>query len=248
MPLIGSAVVVGALVVLVLGIALVAGAILMLRTRDGTIVLKNVPPDAMVTVDGDRVSVELTGDGKTMAIRAVPGKHKVEVHRNGFKAQAQELTLAAGGREPIEVKLVPLLPPPVTPQADRPSDQVSPLRVLRGHHANVRYVQFTPDGSRVVSASNGNHDRKEPKEKLIYMEPGKDNSVRVWNASTGTEIRKFLVNEGPGFGARNGRVLGWPVCGGMQRMGLDTKLQARTHFRVEHCLQHTGVPSRASGQ
>jgi serine/threonine protein kinase/WD40 repeat protein len=87
----------------------------------------------------------------------------------------------------------------------------SAIRVLRGHEAMVKHLLFTPDGSRLISASNSNHD--EVKGGKNVNEPGNDNTVRVWNVESGEQIRKFLVNEGFGYGphgiglSRDGRFL-----------------------------------------
>jgi formylglycine-generating enzyme required for sulfatase activity/WD40 repeat protein len=74
----------------------------------------------------------------------------------------------------------------------------SAIRVLLGHQARVRHLLFTPDGSRLISASNSNHD--ELKGGKNVNEPGNDNTVRVWVAGTGKQIRKFFVKEGFGYG------------------------------------------------
>ncbi len=72
------------------------------------------------------------------------------------------------------------------------------IRILRGHTAPVKHLLFTPDGSRIVSASNSNHD--ELRGGTNFNEPGNDNTVRVWHVGSGKQIRKFFVKEGIGYG------------------------------------------------
>jgi serine/threonine protein kinase len=105
--LIGAGIGVGVLLIMVLGVALIAPGVFMLRTKDGTIVLEDLPSDAVVTVNGKKVTLELKGDGKAIQIRVVPGKHTLEIQRDGFKIQTAKVMLAAGERKPVHVRLEP---------------------------------------------------------------------------------------------------------------------------------------------
>ncbi len=85
------------MVLLTLG-AIVASGLWWFRTRDGTIVLDNLPPEAEVIVDGDPVVVQ-RADGKPTEIRvAASKKHKLRINRNGFKAQDEEVSVDAGAQ------------------------------------------------------------------------------------------------------------------------------------------------------
>jgi serine/threonine protein kinase len=89
-------------------VGMLASGVFKVKTKDGTIVLKNLPADADVTVDGGRVTV--TGvDGQTFEV-SVAGhkKHRLEVKRDGFKVFVKELEIDAGGRKPIVVVLEPI--------------------------------------------------------------------------------------------------------------------------------------------
>ena len=96
-----------AVLALILG-GLAASGVFKVKTKDGTIVLENLPPDADVTVDGDMVLVK-SSDGKTVEIRVAPGKkHRLEIKKDGFKVFGEEVELDAGGRQPITARLEPL--------------------------------------------------------------------------------------------------------------------------------------------
>src|SRR6202011_2270395 len=114
--------------------ALWAGGAFRLKTQDGTIVLENLPAEAEVFVDGEKVALKLKGDGKLIAIQVAPGKRTLEIKTGGFKMETQEVALASGERKPIGIRLEPLaavpdkpaLPPEVP--AVRPSAALEALR------------------------------------------------------------------------------------------------------------------------
>ncbi len=73
--------------------------------------------------------------------------------------------------------------------------------VLRGHKARVRQVLFTPDGSKLITGSNGNHLGTE-KNVLNVKMSGLDNSVRIWNLESGKQIRHFDFTASRVFGVQ----------------------------------------------
>ena len=96
------------LIVLVGAVGLWAGGVFKVKTKDGTIVLENLPPDADVMVDGGTVRVQ-SSDGKTLEIRvdASKQKHRIEVKKDGFKVFGDEVEVDAGGRKSVVVRLEP---------------------------------------------------------------------------------------------------------------------------------------------
>jgi hypothetical protein len=91
-------------------VGLWASGVFKVKTKDGVIVLENLPPDAVVTVDGGIVTVKYA-DGKTAEIRVDPGKkHRLEVKKDGFKVFGEEVEVEAGGRKSVLARLVPLVP------------------------------------------------------------------------------------------------------------------------------------------
>jgi formylglycine-generating enzyme required for sulfatase activity len=111
---------VAAACVLVGLIGLWSAGVLKVKTKDGTIVLENLPADAEVLIDGAAVTLT-TRDGRTAEIRVAAAKnHQLQVKTNGFKVFGKEVEVEAGGRTaPITVRLEPL-PAKDLPQAERP--------------------------------------------------------------------------------------------------------------------------------
>jgi tRNA A-37 threonylcarbamoyl transferase component Bud32 len=94
-------------IVLIGLVGLWAAGVFKVKTKDGTIVLENLPADADVLVDGGTVTVK-GDDGKTFEVRVEPGKkHRLEVKKDGFKVFGEEVELDAGGRKSVVVRLEP---------------------------------------------------------------------------------------------------------------------------------------------
>ena len=105
-------------------VGLLASGVFKVKTKDGTIVLENLPADADVTVDGEMVTVT-PADGKTFTVRvdASKKKHRVEVKKDGFKIFGDEVEVDAGGRKSVFVRLEPEVPQK-TDTADKPVEAV----------------------------------------------------------------------------------------------------------------------------
>ncbi len=89
-----------------LAMALVVGIIISVKTKDGTLIIENVPEDAYVLINGERVTVHVKGENEAWIITQKPGHKKVEV-RKGDEVlfSCKEVELASGGKETIKVKL-----------------------------------------------------------------------------------------------------------------------------------------------
>jgi serine/threonine protein kinase/WD40 repeat protein/cyclophilin family peptidyl-prolyl cis-trans isomerase len=82
-----------------------AGGVFKVKTKDGTIVLENVPADAEVAVDGEAVTLKAS-DGKAFEISVSAGKkHQLQVKKEGFKVFGQEVEIDAGNSRTITVRL-----------------------------------------------------------------------------------------------------------------------------------------------
>lgn len=98
-----------------LSVVILAGIIISLSSRDGTLVVEIDQPDATVRVLDAEGKVEITrpgGQGK-ITISVDPGKHRLQVEKDGFAVFGQDIEIAAGGKKPIKAKLVPLGEKPI---------------------------------------------------------------------------------------------------------------------------------------
>jgi serine/threonine protein kinase len=93
-----------------LGLSILAGIIVSLRTKDGTLIVEVNQPDAMVQVlDAEgKVEISQKGGRETVFISVDPGKHRLKVEKEGFTIFGQDFEMKSGGRTPIKAKLVPL--------------------------------------------------------------------------------------------------------------------------------------------
>jgi hypothetical protein len=92
------------LLVLLTVVGVLASGVLRVETRDGTVVLEDLPADADVTVDGGRVKLKI-GDSKALEIQVAPGKkHALQIKKEGFAIFAKEVTIDAGQSRRIPVR------------------------------------------------------------------------------------------------------------------------------------------------
>jgi hypothetical protein len=92
--------------ILLLGLVIVwAAGVLRVKTKDGVIVLENLPEHADVCVDGDKVTVRWPEGGVPAEITIPPGKHGVQVKLPGFTTFGEDVTILEGGRRGIRVHL-----------------------------------------------------------------------------------------------------------------------------------------------
>ena len=103
--------------VLLLGLVVAwAAGVFKVKTKDGVIVLENVPADALVEVDGERIKVT-PAVGEPIKIEAPAGKHEVAVKRGNDVFLRESVTIESG--KPL--KLMVRLEPPTTPEPTRNS-------------------------------------------------------------------------------------------------------------------------------
>ncbi len=103
--------------VLLLGLVVAwAAGVFKVKTKDGVIVLENVPGDALVEVDGERITVT-PAIGKPIKIEAPAGKHEVAVKRGNDVFLGKSVTVEAG--KPL--KLMVRLEPPAAPEPGKTS-------------------------------------------------------------------------------------------------------------------------------
>jgi serine/threonine protein kinase/Leucine-rich repeat (LRR) protein len=103
-----------------LGLAILAGVLLKLRTKDGTLVVEVSQPDAVVQVlDADgKVEISQPGGKGAISISVDPGKHRLKVEKDGFQFFAQDFEMESGGTASIKATLEPVTA--VAGQSDKP--------------------------------------------------------------------------------------------------------------------------------
>jgi serine/threonine protein kinase/formylglycine-generating enzyme required for sulfatase activity len=93
----------------VLMLGLLAALVFKVKTKDGTIVLENVPKDSEILVDGETITLSWPGVGKPFKIRKAPGEHRVEVKKDGFKTFGEVVTVKTDESEEVTIRLEPLV-------------------------------------------------------------------------------------------------------------------------------------------
>ncbi|MEM9411254.1 MAG: serine/threonine-protein kinase, partial [Planctomycetota bacterium] len=119
--------------------ALILGAVLFgiikIRTANGTIVIENLPEDAIVLVDGETVEIEWEGQQAT--ITAKPGSRQLEfATKDGTTVEGQSVAVARNDKTKIRIKIVSNeVEPKVAEKKQAPADgqptekEVSPLKI-----------------------------------------------------------------------------------------------------------------------
>ena len=93
--------------VLLIGLVVAwAAGILRVKTANGVIVLENVPENAAVEVDGDRITIT-PASGLPIKIERQVGKHIVMVKRGGDVLLGESVTLESGKQSTLTVRLEP---------------------------------------------------------------------------------------------------------------------------------------------
>lgn len=95
---------------------LLAGLMVTLKTKDGTVIVTVNEPDADVQLlnEEDKVEVTRKGDKGPITITVDPGKHRLKVSKDGFDLFTKDFEIESGGKKLISAKLVPLDAKPAT--------------------------------------------------------------------------------------------------------------------------------------
>ena len=101
--------------------ALLFSGVLKVKTQEGVIVLEGVPQDAEIHVDGNKLTLAWPGSGKPLEIRTVPGEHKVEVKKDGFRVFGEIVRVTTDKSPEVTVRLEPLV---VNPPAHQKQTEI----------------------------------------------------------------------------------------------------------------------------
>ena len=100
-------------------VILLAGLIVSLKTKDGTLIVTVNEPDAEVQVLNEEGKVEISQKGEKgkITISVDPGKHRLKVQKDGFDLFTKEFEIESGGKKSITAKLVPVEDKPAVAEA-----------------------------------------------------------------------------------------------------------------------------------
>ena len=144
------------------GLAIVWFAgVLTIKTKNGVIVLENVPENAVVEIDGKKASVSSTVGGP-LRIDTSPGTHGLLVNRGYEVLLGKSVTLQPGEelKIPVPVKeTVETRPPPSSPSAVAPTRAAAWIR----SSAQMEFVRIK--GGEFTMGSPGSDADAEPDEK-----------------------------------------------------------------------------------
>ncbi len=165
----------------VLGVVMLYGIIVSLKTKDGTLIVEVDQPDAVVQVlDAEgKVEISQKGGKGLVSISVDPGKHRLQIEKDGFTVFGQDFEMKSGGKTPIKAKLVPLDEKPAmvgTKPAPVPAGTKPPVGdgtkkplafQTPGFDQWVKDVQALPADKQVEAVSK----------KLMELNPGFDGKV-----------------------------------------------------------------------
>ena len=114
-----------------LGLAILAGVIVSLKTKDGTLVVNVDQADAIVQVlDAEgKVEISQKGGKGTISISVDQGKHRLKVEKDGFQFFAKDFEMESGGNKTITATLERAWdnPPPIDPALKQMMKDVAAL-------------------------------------------------------------------------------------------------------------------------
>ena len=178
-------------------LALLAGIIISLRTKDGTLIVEVNQPDAMVQVLDQEGQVEISRKGVNgkVTINVDPGKHRLKVVKDGFTTYGQEFAIENNGQMQITARLEPLQNQPAMSASE--ADQKDPTKAVPMASAAAVTPSITP----LIA------DAKQP---LAFQKPGFDDWVTEVSALPAEQqleaVSKKLVELNPEF---DGKLTHW---------------------------------------
>lgn len=164
----------GSIVAGICFLLLLCGAVLLLRTPSGTLVVTVNEPDAEISIDDDDVTLGSL-DRTPFEIEIAAGAHTLKVTKMGFEPYTQSVSVKSGQREVFDVNLTPLASGPtekekpevesVTAEAGKSTAKPSPPAVdvvsitrratLHDFPDQITSIAFGAKGRRLTSNGNG---------------------------------------------------------------------------------------------
>jgi len=105
-------------------VALWAAGVFKVKTKDGTLVLENLPDDAEVLVDGEKVTVTWGADRKSAEVTVQRGSHQVVAKQGGIEVIGEKVEIKDGKRSVLTARFDKQTPPNPNPDpsATKPVD------------------------------------------------------------------------------------------------------------------------------
>jgi serine/threonine protein kinase len=128
-------------------IAWAAGA-LRVKTKDGVIVIENLPEQASVYVDGEIVTLRPAGDGRAGEITVRTGDHRVEVKKGDVTVSGENVNIANSDRKPLRIRLEPGKPISDEPVSGIASARPIDLQLRQAYQSSTGV--WTIDGNELV--------------------------------------------------------------------------------------------------
>ena len=204
-----------------LGVLILAGIIVSLQTKDGTLIVEVDQPDAMVQVLDKEGKVEISqkgGVGK-LTIGVDPGKHRLKVEKDGFAIFGEEFEMQSGGTTAITAKLAPVKVAVVATAAAKPVDLLKLIDlkrdVIAGEWKMEQGALVTPE---TTSKNNGTYAQTDVQ--LLTLPVTPDGSYQL-SAVIGQQSNSLASLR---FGI---------VCGGQQVAACITGANSHTSFALE---------------
>jgi hypothetical protein len=90
---------------LLLGFLIAWAVIIRVKTKDGEIVVRNVPEQTEASVDGERLKLKLPGKSDLVEVKPAPDGKGVQVKNGETEATGEEVSIESGGDRPVIAQL-----------------------------------------------------------------------------------------------------------------------------------------------
>jgi WD40 repeat protein len=160
--------------------ALAGVVVYRIQTDMGEIVIRTVDDDVEVVVKqgGKVVTIYDPKTKQKLVLRSGTYELELKGAPEGLKLNIDKATVTRGGREVAKIERVAKDKPPKASDNPPAKEKVGKGRRFTGHTDMARYVTYSPDGRRALSA-------------------GFDGTIRLWSVDTGEQLRQFRGHTQP---------------------------------------------------
>ena len=97
----------GSIMATVCFLVLLFGVVFSIRTPEGTLVVTVNEPDAEISVDDGKITLQSPDDNEPVTVEVVEGEHTLSVSKGGFRTYTKTFSIVSRGREALHVELLP---------------------------------------------------------------------------------------------------------------------------------------------